>query len=204
MLAMPGPALTEETASPDPLAQFARWFDEAKSAGLPEHNAMAVATVGDGAAPSVRMVLLKEFDARGFVFYTNYRSRKGRELEHNPRAALLFFWPQLQRQIRIEGRVARVAREVSADYFRTRPRGAQVGAWASVQSEPITREKLEERVKELEEEYEGREVPVPPFWGGFRVAPERYEFWQGREHRLHDRLVYAPDGAGWRIERLSP
>ncbi len=166
---------------------------------------MAVATVGSNGAPSLRMVLLKGHGEDGFVFFTNYGSRKAQELEHNARVALLFFWPTLQRQIRVEGSVARTSREESAEYFRTRVRGAQVGAWASAQSEVITtREALEARVAELEEEYAGREVPVPPFWGGFRVTPSRYEFWQGREHRLHDRLVYEGDGVRWKIARLSP
>jgi len=196
--------LTEDTANPSPFAQFAAWFEEAQASGLAEPNAMALATATREGVPSLRTVLLKESSERGFVFYTNYGSRKGRELEHNAHAALLFFWQPLARQVRVEGTVTRVTREESADYFRTRPRGAQIGAWASIQSESTTREALDARVVELEREYEGREVPVPPFWGGFRVAPARFEFWQGREHRLHDRLVYVPEGAGWRIERLSP
>jgi pyridoxamine 5'-phosphate oxidase len=194
----------EERARSSPFDQFDAWFDAAVAAGLPEPNAMALATSTQTGAPSVRMVLLKEHDERGFVFFTNYGSRKGRELEHNTHAALLFFWATLQRQIRIEGTVERVTREESADYFRTRPRGAQVGAWASVQSEVVGRTDLEARVKEIDAEYEGREVPVPPFWGGFRVKPARFEFWQGRAHRLHDRLRYVKDAAGWRIERLAP
>lgn len=195
--------LLEHAASTNPYEQFDIWFADAVAAGLPEPNAMALASSIDG-HPSVRMVLLKERDDRGFVFYTNYGSRKGREIAGNPHVALLFFWATLQRQIRIEGTVARVAREESAAYFRTRARGAQVGAWASVQSEVITRQALDARVKEIEAEYEGREIPVPPFWGGFRVKPEAFEFWQGRTHRLHDRLRYVPDGSGWRIERLAP
>jgi pyridoxamine 5'-phosphate oxidase len=196
--------LSEEKANRDPIAQFTQWFEDARAASLPEPNAMALATATRAGAPSVRMVLLKEYDARGFVFYTNYGSRKGRELEHNTHAALLFFWAPLARQIRIEGAVERVTREESAAYFRTRPRESQVGAWASVQSEKIARADLEARVIEIEEEYVGREVPVPPFWGGFRVKPASFEFWQGRVHRLHDRLHYVRDGAAWRIERLSP
>jgi len=195
--------LLEHAASSSPFEQFDAWFADAVTAGLPEPNAMALATSVDG-RPSVRMVLLKERDARGFVFFTNYGSRKGRELADNPHAALLFFWATLQRQIRIEGSVERVSREESAAYFRTRARGAQVGAWASVQSEVVTRQALDARVKEIEAEYEGREIPVPPFWGGFRVKPATFEFWQGRNHRLHDRLRYVPDGTGWRIERLAP
>jgi pyridoxamine 5'-phosphate oxidase len=196
--------LSENTASPDPIAQFTAWFDHARTAGLLEPNAMALATATADGLPSVRMVLLKEYDARGFVFYTNYGSRKGRELELNSNAALLFFWAVLQRQIRIEGEVERVTREESAAYFRTRPRGAQIGAWASVQSDIVTRAELEARITEIEKEYDGREVPVPPFWGGFRVKPASFEFWQGRTHRLHDRLRYVKDGAAWKIERLAP
>jgi pyridoxamine 5'-phosphate oxidase len=150
------------------------------------------------------MVLLKEWDARGFVFYTNYSSRKGHELEHNPHVALLFFWPTLQRQIRIEGNAVRCTREESDAYFRTRPRGAQIGAWASEQSAVVTREDLERRVTELEAEYAGREVPVPPFWGGFRVLPTSFEFWQGRPHRLHDRTRYTRQGETFRIDHLAP
>lgn len=195
--------LLEHGASPNPFEQFDVWFAGAVAAGLPEPNAMALATSIEG-HPSVRMVLLKERDARGFVFFTNYGSRKGRELSANPHSALLFFWATLQRQIRIEGPVERVAREESAAYFRTRARGAQVGAWASEQSEIVTRQVLDARVAEIEAEYEGREIPVPPFWGGFRVKPASFEFWQGRTHRLHDRLRYVPDGSGWRIERLAP
>jgi len=201
MVRMAEEFLLEHGASPNPFDQFDAWFADA--AELPEPNAMALASSIDG-HPSVRMVLLKERDARGFVFFTNYSSRKGRELLGNPHAALLFFWATLQRQIRIEGTVERVSREESAAYFRTRARGAQVGAWASNQSEVVTRQVLDARVKEIEAEYEGREIPVPPFWGGFRVKPSSFEFWQGRTHRLHDRLRYVPDGEGWRIERLAP
>jgi len=201
MVRMAEEFLLEHGTSPNPFDQFDAWFADA--AELPEPNAMALASSIDG-HPSVRMVLLKERDARGFVFFTNYGSRKGRELLGNPHAALLFFWATLQRQIRIEGTVERVSREESAAYFRTRARGAQVGAWASNQSEVVTRQVLDARVKEIEAEYEGREIPVPPFWGGFRVKPSSFEFWQGRTHRLHDRLRYVPDGEGWRIERLAP
>jgi pyridoxamine 5'-phosphate oxidase len=196
------PSLSEEAARHDPFEQFGVWFDEAKS--LPEPTAMALSTCSTHSAPSSRMVLLKEWDARGFVFYTNYSSRKGNELEHNPHVALLFFWPTLQRQIRIEGQALRCSREESAAYFRTRPRGAQIGAWASEQSTIVTREDLQRRVAELDAEYVGREVPVPPFWGGFRVVPTSFEFWQGRAHRLHDRLSYTHDGEKFRIRRLAP
>lgn len=187
----------------DPFAQFHAWYAEASH--LPEPTAMALATATPDGAPSVRMVLLKEWNASGFVFFTNFDSRKSRELADNSRAALLFFWATLHRQIRIEGSVTRVTREESAAYFRTRVRGAQIGAWASAQSQPVVRAELEARVVELDKEYEGREVPVPPYWGGFRVAPSRFEFWQGREHRLHDRFVYSRKiDETWQIERLSP
>lgn len=193
--------LSEETASADPFEQFTRWFDEAKH--QPEPNAMAVTTCQHG-RPSSRMVLLKEHSSQGFVFYTNYDSRKGHEIETNPDVALLFFWPALHRQIRIEGHAKKTSREESADYFRTRARASQIGAWASNQGTVIRRSELEARVAELEAEYAGREVPVPPYWGGYRVTPQVFEFWQGREHRLHDRLRYTRHDASWRIDRLSP
>ncbi len=194
--------MIESEASADPFVQFGFWFAAAQN--LPEPTAMALATATPDGAPSVRMVLLKEWGERGFVFFTNYDSRKGRELASNGQAALLFFWATLQRQIRVEGRVTRVTREESAAYFRTRARGAQIGAWASAQSRVVERDALARRVEELEQEYEGREVPVPPYWGGFLVEPARFEFWQGRDHRLHDRLAYVREEDKWRIERLSP
>ena len=197
--------LAEEDVHPDPIEQFRRWFDEAASSGLREPNAMTIVTATPDGKPSGRVVLLKSFDERGFVFHTSYEGRKGSELETNPRCALLFYWGELQRQVRIEGRAGRVSEEESDAYFRSRPRGGHISAWASKQSRPIeSREALEERVRELEAEYEGRDVPRPPFWGGYRVEPESFEFWQGRENRLHDRLLYTrPDGE-WRIERLQP
>ncbi len=197
--------LDESDADPDPIEQFRKWFDEALAADLHEPNAMTLATATPDGKPSARVVLLKGFDARGFVFYTNYEGRKGRELAENPRAALVFYWGELERQVRVEGRVWRVLEEESDAYYASRPRGSRLGAWASAQSRSVERRELvEERLRELEREYTGREVPRPPFWGGYRVEPEEIEFWQGRENRLHDRLVYRWSSDGWRIERLQP
>ena len=190
----------------DPIEQFRKWFDEALAANLHEPNAMTLATATLEGHPSARVVLLKGYDERGFVFYTNYESRKGREVEENPRCALVFYWGELERQVRIQGRASRVPEEESDAYYASRPRGSRLGAWASDQTRPTRdRTTLEERLRELEAEYEGREIPRPPFWGGYRVEPEEIEFWQGRENRLHDRLLYrrSKDG-GWRIERLQP
>lgn len=197
--------LAESDVAPDPVEQFRRWFDETLAANLHEPNAMTVATATPDGRPSARVVLLKGFDGRGFVFYTNYEGRKGRELEENPRAALLFYWGELERQVRIEGSVSRVSEEESDAYFTGRPRGSRLGALASEQSRVIeSREVLEDRVERLEAEYEGSDVPRPAFWGGYRVEPEVVEFWQGRENRLHDRIVYRRGAGGWRTERLQP
>jgi pyridoxamine 5'-phosphate oxidase len=197
--------LAESDVAADPIEQFRRWFDAALDAGLHEPNAMTVATATRDGSPSARVVLLKGFDSRGFVFYTNYEGRKGRELEENPRAALLFYWGELERQVRIEGTVSRVSEEESDAYYASRPRGSRLGAWASEQSRTVEgRGVLEDRLGDLEAEYEGREVPRPPFWGGYRVWPEVVEFWQGRENRVHDRIVYRRQGGGWEIERLQP
>lgn len=189
--------------------QFERWFAEAEKSGLLEPNAMVVSTADAQGRPSSRTVLLKGYDGRGFVFYTNYGSRKGSDLLVNPHVALLFPWHPLERQVIVTGRAERVGRDETAAYFRTRPHGSQLGAWASEQSRVIpSREALERRYAELAERYpEGEGVPVPPFWGGYRVAPETVEFWQGRSNRLHDRLRYRLDPAaptGWRVERLCP
>jgi pyridoxamine 5'-phosphate oxidase len=197
--------LDEATVDPNPVAEFGRWFDEALKAKVLEANAMTLATVGRDGVPSARIVLLKGIDERGFVFFTDYRSRKGEELKHNPQAALVFYWPELERQVRVTGRTETISREDSEAYFRTRPRGSRIGAWASHQSRVIPdRELLEKQVAEAERKYPGDEVPLPPYWGGLRLTPDAIEFWQGRESRLHDRIRYVRDGGEWRIERLSP
>jgi pyridoxamine 5'-phosphate oxidase len=190
---------------PDPIVQFQEWFEKVIDADLHEPNAMIVSTASTDGKPSARTVLLKGYDERGFVFYTNYEGRKANEIEANPMCALLFYWGELERQVRIEGRASRLSGDESDAYFEGRPRGSRLGAWASEQSRPVEdRSVLEERVKALEAQYEGREIPRPPFWGGYRVEPDTIEFWQGRENRLHDRLVYRREDGAWRIERLQP
>ncbi len=197
--------LTELTAGPDPVALFADWFASAKQAGLMLPEAMTVATASREGSPSARMMLLKAFGADGFVFYTNYESRKASELEENPRAALVLHWPTLQRQVRVEGRVERLSPEDSTAYFDSRPRGSRIGAWASKQSSPLeNREDLERRFKESEQQFADGRIPLPPYWGGFRVIPEFIEFWQGRINRLHDRLRYSRTSHGWTVQRLYP
>jgi pyridoxamine 5'-phosphate oxidase len=197
--------LDELAADLDPIRQFRAWLDDAFAAGIPNADAMAVATATPGGEPSARFVLLKSVDQRGFVFYTNVGSRKARELDANPRAALVFYWVELGRQVRVEGAVEPASHEEADRYFRTRPRASRISAWASPQSEVIpSRATLESRVSELEEMFPDNDVPLPPFWGGFRVAPETIEFWEHRDSRLHDRLRYTREGHGWRVERLAP
>ena len=200
------PELTRKNVDPNPFKQFEQWFQEAAEAEPVLPEAVSLATATQEGRLSSRMVLLKGFDERGFVFYTNYQSRKGIELAENPNAALLFYWRQLERQICITGTVSKVSREESEAYFRTRPRGSQIGALTSRQSEAIAgREVLESRFQQLMAEYEGREIPPPSYWGGYRLSPATIEFWQGRPDRLHDRLLYKRQPGGpWQLERLSP
>jgi pyridoxamine 5'-phosphate oxidase len=198
--------LTEKDLARDPFRQFEKWLQEAEAAKIPEYNAMTLSTATRDGRPSARTVLLKGLDGRGFVFYSNYESRKGREIEANPHVALVFPWLLLERQVIIEGTLTKVAREESEAYFHSRPRASQLGAWVSQQSSIISgRALLEGNMKAVEKQYADLEVPLPPNWGGWRVAPETVEFWQGRRSRLHDRLRYrrGKDG-GWSIERLAP
>jgi pyridoxamine 5'-phosphate oxidase len=197
--------LTEKDLARDPFRQFEKWFQEAEAAKLIEPNAMTVCTATPDGRPSARTMLLKAVDGRGFVFFSNYNSRKGRELDANPNATLVFPWLGLERQVIVEGVVVKVPREESESYFHSRPRASQLGAWVSQQSSVITeRGVLEESMKLLEQKYAGREVPLPPHWGGWRLSPETVEFWQGRRSRLHDRLRYRRAKDGWAVERLAP
>ena len=197
--------LTESDLAEDPVAMFERWYAEAHAAGIHEPNAMVVATVGPDFAPSARLVLLKGFSADGFVFYTNTGSRKGRDLAGNPRCALLFPWHAIERQVRVDGIASRLPHEAVEEYFAVRPRGSQLGAWASHQSRPVGgRTELEAAYAAAEERYAGGDVPVPEEWGGYLVHAESVEFWQGRPGRMHDRLVYRRTPSGWDTERLAP
>lgn len=198
--------LSVSDVNPNPFIQFRQWFDQALAAQLPEPNAMTVATVTPDGKPRARMVLLKGFDERGFVFYTNYNSQKGQELAQNPQASLVFWWAELERQVRISGRTEKASESESDEYFYSRPLNSRLGAWASNQSEVIeSREALEQRMQELQIKYQNQDVKRPPHWGGFRVIPAEIEFWQGRSNRLHDRLLYTRlDDGSWKIVRLSP
>ncbi len=197
--------LDEKTIDRDPIKQFQLWFNDAVEAKLPLPEAMTLATATPDGKPTARMVLLKQVDEDGFVFFTNYHSAKAEQLDANPYAALVFYWSQLDRQVRVEGTVVKTSREESRDYFKTRPRESQIGAWASAQSEAIAgREVLEERAMELEALYSDREVDCPVHWGGYRLTPSRIEFWKSRIGRLHDRILYERDSTGWAISRLAP
>ena len=198
-------SLDVTTVDPDPIRQFERWFAEAQEASVQEPNAMTLATATPDGVPSARVVLLKGVDPGGFVFFTDYRSRKGTELAANPEAALVFFWQPLERQVRVVGRVSRTSPEESAGYFATRPEGSRLGAWSSVQSSVISgRDQLEALVARTKSRFEGQEMVCPPHWGGFRLAPRTLEFWQGRANRLHDRVLYRRESDRWVIERLAP
>jgi pyridoxamine 5'-phosphate oxidase len=195
----------EGSVEGDPIAQFEKWFDEIVRVEQPDPEAMTLSTASAGGEVSARIVLLRGLDERGFVFFTNYESRKSRELIANPRAALTFYWSSINRQVRIEGVVEKVSRQETEEYFQSRPHGSQLGAWASPQSEEIAgRTSLDRLFTEAEQRFKGQPIPCPPFWGGFRLKPVRIEFWQGRENRLHDRILYALGKNGWRISRLAP
>jgi pyridoxamine 5'-phosphate oxidase len=198
-------SLLESTVDPDPYRQFQLWFDQVVAAELPEPNAMTLATATPDGIPSARIVLLKGVDPQGFVFFTNYTSQKGAELAANPRAAIVFLWVELERQVRIQGSVVKLPDAESDDYFRSRPLGSQLGAWVSEQSQVIPdRESLEQRLADLQQQYANQPIPRPPHWGGYRLQPTSIEFWQGRRNRLHDRLCYRLVNGEWVIERLAP
>lgn len=197
--------LNETEVEVDPIQQFQIWFQEACEAGVVEPNAMTLATATADGTPSARIVLLKGIDERGFAFYTNYESRKGQELAENPKAALVFLWKALERQVRVEGRVEKIAETEIEDYYYSRPRASQLGAWASPQSQVVpNREVLDQQMADLVQCYENQPIPRPPHWGGYRVVPHAIEFWQGRPSRLHDRLCYRLDQGHWQIQRLAP
>lgn len=197
--------LLEQNISKTPIDQFSAWFEQALLSEVSDPNAMSLATATKDAKPSVRIVLLKGFDEQGFRFFSNYKSRKGEELDENPYASLCFYWPELERQVRLEGEVSKLNRAESKEYFQKRPRLSQLGAWASEQSKTVeSREKLEQRFRELEEQFDDQPVPMPEFWGGYLLVPSAIEFWQGRKGRLHDRLLYQKKSGGWAISRLCP
>tara|TARA_Y100001935_G_scaffold253337_1_gene259304 strand:- start:582 stop:1217 length:636 start_codon:yes stop_codon:yes gene_type:complete len=189
----------------DPISQFEKWFIEAKDSNLENVNALSLATSGNDGMPACRTVLLKGFDKNGFVFYTNYGSRKAKDIEENPKAALLFHWLELDRQVKVQGSIKKIDRSETIKYFSSRPRGSQLGAWSSSQSSPISsRNALTEEFKKIEKNFKDKDIPTPDFWGGYRVVPLYIEFWQGRENRLHDRFEYRKEGSDWLIQRLSP
>jgi len=197
--------LNESSINKNPFIQFANWYKSIINSKLKEPTAMTLSTADVNGNPSARIVLLKEFDDRGFVFYTNYESRKGKDLKENPKAALNFFWDEPARQIRIEGKIEKVSKEASKKYFSTRPRESRIGAWVSAQSSVIPNRKfLENKFDELEKKFNDEEIPLPEFWGGYRVIPNYFEFWQGRENRLHDRICYKKENDEWKIFRLAP
>lgn len=197
--------LSEDIVDQDPFRQFTEWWIEATRAEIDEVNAMTLSTVSEGGRPAARIVLLKGYDENGFVFFTNYESRKGLDLKLNPYASLLFFWKELERQVRIDGPCEKVPDAESDEYFYSRPEGSRIGAWASPQSQVISsRDVLDQNIIELENRFQGKAVPRPPHWGGYRVRPDQMEFWQGRPSRLHDRILYTRETAGWKIDRLAP
>ena len=197
---------SEDEADLNPYHQFSKWWKEALDSSIDEVNAMTLATADKQGMPTARIVLLKDYDEKGFVFFTNYLSRKGREISENPHATLLFFWKELERQVRIEGTIVKVEERESDDYFHSRPLGSRIGAWSSPQSQVISdRTVIEENVQQYEHEFAGKSViPRPPHWGGYRVIPSYFEFWQGRESRLHDRIAYLEEADSWKIQRLAP
>ena len=197
--------LSRETLEANPVQQFEQWFEQAEEAGIPMPNAMSLATVAPDGQPSMRVVLLKYFDEKGFVFFTNYESKKAQDIAGNAKVALLFPWLDLERQVKILGHAERISTSESAKYFLSRPHGSQLGAWVSNQSSPITsRQMLMSKFEELKRKFKQGEVPLPSFWGGYRIKPEVFEFWQGRQHRLHDRFQYTLRASNWEIERLAP
>jgi pyridoxamine 5'-phosphate oxidase len=195
--------LTEDSVDKDPVVQFSTWFNEAMNADVLEPNAFTLATVSAENKPSIRTVLLKSFDKDGFIFFTNYQSRKGNDLAVNPNAAMCFLWLELERQIRIEGKIEKISAEASDEYFATRPEGSRIGAWVSPQSKPISKEELEKRLAEMTRKYASA-IPRPPHWGGYLLRPDMIEFWQGRPSRLHDRIVYSRERNSWKVQRLAP